>query len=244
MFCKVLSIVLCVFSSPSLAGETANPELYVSLGLIKTTNLGAFEQYLPKSSSSGSSSSKSSGGSIGGNFSPSNNPHDLKIAFPRGIGAIGQVGIEQSIDFGLFKSKIRYGFLAFFDATSVSAAAPSGWGIFSDPINAVASNQIDALGAILGLQMFEGKDKDYEHHLYAEAGILRCQTTSKLTAQSATLDVNITEYDYFNTPLLALNYSLNPNSFDNKLGLSFDIMAFPSPYIWNAGLSMAIKKIF
>jgi len=239
---------VCCISSLCVAQEIDNSVIYVSLGLIKTSNLGAFEQYLSNNSSpsshSSSGSSNSSGSSIANNFSPSNNPHDLKIALPAGIGAMGQIGFEQNINFGSLSSRIRYGFLAFFDFTSIAATAPTGWGIFSDSIDAVASNEIDAAGAILGLQIYESKTKNVKHQLYAEVGFLRCQTMSTVVANSSSLDVNINEYGYFNTPIMLIEYSAEPNNSKNKLGLIFDIMTLPSPYIWNVGLSLGIKKIF
>ena len=244
-------VLLSYLPTVCVASDAYEVTPYISMGLLKTTNLGAFEQYLSNGSSSGQGSSSSGGqgsssaggNSIGGSFSPASNPHDVEIKKVDGYGILGQAGLEQSIRFGSTTANIRYGLLAFFDVTNVAASAPSGWSIFTDPIDAFATNQINAVGVIGGIQIFQYESNYHMHRLYAEVGTIHAKTTSNLVAKSLSLNVNLTDHQAYDSALFMLEYEWTPKN-KSGLGLIADVLAFPSPYFWNAGVSIGIRKAF
>ena len=246
----------------SNASDNEDAKVFFSFGPLKTSNLGAFEQYIstthvavedtqpkvnsgagPRASAS-STATDAKSGSIVDNFSLQNKEQNLKISIPQGLGAMGQIGIDQNINLGALSPRFRFGLLAFFDYTSASITAPTGWGIFTDPIIASASNQISAVGMIFGMRAYDSKMSNQHFQVFAETGIIRYQTTSTLIAHSESLDAYIVERDYLNVPIMLLEYSDEPLRNKNEFGMIVDLLAFRSPYMWNVGLSLGLKKAF
>lgn len=216
---------------------------FISIGLIKTSNLGAFEQYLNPGATLGAGSGSNGGSSIGTSFPPSSNSHNVNTNKVSGGGALGQIGVNQEVRLGATSFHVRYGLLAFFDATDIGVYASSGWGVFTNPINAVAHNKIDAVGLFGGVQVFEHKGNRSIHQLSFAAGGLRNTTMSNLLAESISLNVDLTDQQSFDTPLFMFEYEWRETKYSD-FGIIADILAFRSPYLWNVGLSIGIKKTF
>ncbi len=241
-FNKFTILLIVQFFSPC-AQSSDSSSFYISIGALKTSSLGAFEQFLIQNDHDGSAGSNNTNSPIGDKFSNSKNPHNIKTNFPCGLGLIGQAGIQEDLEFNNFHTQLRLGLLGFFDFTRISAKAPTGWGVFADTIDAVASNNISASGAYTGIRAFEYKSNYSTQRLFIEIGAIRYKTFSNLIAESTSLNFNMSEEKTAISPIFIVEYSYKNRKFEKNEFIS-DLLVFQSPYLLNIGLSIGIKNNF
>lgn len=246
--------------------DTGNGLFFGGLAVGKTTDIGAFDQYVGPllaiqarsflhRGDKGSSDSKGGKNSSYGAYAGSVNQvteylgkkdRKLGLKYAGRLGWRFTVGYETSSFYKFENRGLRISLHKSFDLNSLKAFAPQGVGVLIDPTSFTADVRIENTALTLEAPIHNIRSSSYDHTSYLGLGVIRNSTRSHGIAMSDFLSISIIETRVINRPLFSFAYRMRPllNKDAAAFGLDFDAQLFRTSKMFNLNLNLALVRSF
>jgi hypothetical protein len=232
-----------------LEKETEIGRFFGGVSLGKSTDIGTFDNYVAPIIANKlraylhiSSGSASQGGAGGVNQISSlihNSAGNLQYRYAgnAGLGAI--IGHEFSSLLALKKRGLRFYIIGYFERNAAKFFAPNGIGVLSEPTHFAAIASIRNLSINFEAPVHVLGTSKYDFYSFLGAGIIQNKTRSNARAESAFLDINISEQRTLIRPIFSYSLKMLSAEKSGQIGYEVNLKTYHTSKMYNAVLTMS-----